>query len=156
MQKQHLFKKIKIFSITILRKLIHIVIFMTGLIYLQKIGPVDDSILLKLKKNLKWAFRKYDLNVKVLSYELPLLYKEYHHFKKQYDVDQILNRLKIYAESKKYFRILGVINQDIFSKLVDFRFGCAKYPDTIVNMFTLLFYGLLLTNYNKQCIAESA
>ena len=100
---------------------------MTRLIYLQKIGPIDDSILLKLKKSLKWAFRKYDLNVKVLSYELPLLYKEYHHFKKQYDADQILNRLKIYAESKKYFRILGVINQDIFSKLVDFRFGCAKY-----------------------------
>ena len=100
---------------------------MTRLVYLQKIGPVDDSILLKLKKSLKWALRKYDLNVKVLSYELPLLYKEYNQFKKQYDVDQILNRLKVYAESKKFFRILGVINQDIYSKLVDFRFGCAKY-----------------------------
>ena len=100
---------------------------MTRLIYLQKIGPVDDSILYKLKKSLKWAFRNYDLNVQVLSYELPLLYKEYDQFKKQYNVDQILNRLKVYAESKKFFRILGVINQDIFSNLVDFRFGCAKY-----------------------------
>jgi archaemetzincin len=100
---------------------------MRKIIFLQKIGPVDDSILLKLKKSLKWAFRKYDLNVKILSYELPLLYKEYNQFKKQYNVDHILNRLKVYAESKKLFRILGVINRDIFSKLVDFRFGCAKY-----------------------------
>jgi archaemetzincin len=100
---------------------------MRRIIYLQKIGPVDDSILIKLKKSLKWAFKNYDLNVKVLSYELPLLYKEYNQFKKQYNVDHILNRLKVYAESKKFFRILGVINQDIFSKLVDFRFGCAKY-----------------------------
>jgi archaemetzincin len=102
---------------------------MRKIIFLQKIGPVDDSILLKLKKSLKWEFGKYDLNVKVLSYELPLLYKEYNQFKKQYNVDHILNRLKVYAESKKLFRILGVINQDIFSKLVDFRFGCAKYSE---------------------------
>lgn len=100
---------------------------MRKIVYLQKIGPVDDIILLKLKKSLKWAFRRYDLNVKILSYELPLLYKEYHQFNKQYDADQILNRLKTYVESKRSFRILGVISQDIFSKLVDFRFGCAKY-----------------------------
>jgi len=98
-------------------------------VYLQKVGLVNESFLLKLKKSLAWTFRKYNLNVKVLSYELPLLYKEFDKFKKQYDGDQILNRLKTYGESKKFFRVLGIIDQDIFSSLVDYRFGCAKFSE---------------------------
>lgn len=98
-------------------------------VYLQKIGPVNESILFKLKKSLVWAFREYNLSVKLLSYELPLLYNEFDKFKKQYDGDQILNRLKTYGESKQFFRVLGVIDQDIFSALVDYRFGCAKFSE---------------------------
>ena len=98
-------------------------------VYLQKIGSVNESLLLKLKKSLTWTFRKYNLNVKILSYELPLLYNEFDKFKKQYDGDQILDRLKIYGKSKKLFRVLGVIDQDIFSALVDYRFGCAKFSE---------------------------
>ena len=98
-------------------------------VYLQKIGSINESLLLKLKKSLTWTFRKYNLHIKLLSYELPLLYKEFDEFKKQYNGDQILDRLKTYGKSKKFFRVLGVIDQDIFSKLVDYRFGCARFSE---------------------------
>ena len=101
---------------------------MKKIIYLQKVGLVNESLLLKLKKNLIWTLKKYKINVQIPSYELPLLYKEYS-IEKKYNGDQILNRLRTYAESKKYFRILGIIDQDIFSLLLKFCFGIAKFSE---------------------------
>ena len=119
-------------------------------VYLQKIGPVNDSFLLKLKKNLVWTFRKYNLNVKILSYELPLLYDEFDKFKKQYDGDKILNRLKTFGESKKFFRVLGVIDQDIFTRLVDYRFGCAKFSEDPSNGVALISIFRLKESFYKR------
>jgi archaemetzincin len=97
-------------------------------IYLQKIGLLDKSILVKLKKNLEWSFKKFGIDFKICSSDLPLYKFEYVSGKKQFDASLILRRLMKQAERKNFFRILGIIDQDIFSEFYNFNFGVAKLP----------------------------
>ncbi|MHA1669218.1 MAG: archaemetzincin [Promethearchaeota archaeon] len=100
-------------------------------IYLQKIGIVDKSILVKLKRNLEWYFKRFGVEFKISSKDLPLNKFEYVSGKRQFDGNLILKRLMKQAERKKYFRVLGVIDYDIYFELYNFNFGVAKLPKTL-------------------------
>jgi archaemetzincin len=101
---------------------------MTKTIYLQKIGDIDPGILIILKKNLKWFFKKYRLKVVILPDPFPLLDSEYASFKRQYDASQVKKRLIAHVKNKNYYRILGVMDVDIFFKFKDSVFGVADLP----------------------------
>lgn len=101
---------------------------MTKTIYLQKIGEIDPGILIILKKNLKWFFKNYNIKIVILSDQFPLLDSEYNSKQRQYDVLEIKQRLIKHVKNKNYYRILGVMDVDIFSKFLNFVFGIADLP----------------------------
>lgn len=101
---------------------------MTKTIYLQKIGDIEPGILIILKKNLKWFFKKFNLKIAILPDQLPLVDSEYVSIKRQYDALKVKKRLVSYVKNKNYYRILGVMDVDIFSKFLNFVFGVADLP----------------------------
>ena len=101
---------------------------MKKIIYLQRIGDIDPGILIVLKKDLKWFFKKYGFKIVHLPDPLPLLETEYDSFKRQYDALKVKKRLINYIKKKGYFRVLGVLDVDIFSKYLNFVFGVADLP----------------------------
>jgi len=123
-------------------------------IYLQKIGLVDKSILVKLKKNLEWSFKRFGIEFKICSNDLGLYKFEYVSGKKQFDAPLILKRLSKQAERKNYFRILGIIDQDIFSGFFEYNFGVAKLPKefktSIPKVALISIFRLKESNYDRE------
>jgi len=101
---------------------------MKKIIYLQRIGDIDPGILIVLKKDLKWFFKKYGFKIVNLPDQLSLLESEYDSFKRQYDALKVKRRLSKYVKNKAYNRVLGVLDVDIFSKFLNFVFGVADLP----------------------------
>ncbi len=104
---------------------------MKKIIYLQRIGDIDPRILIVLQKNLKWFFKKNNIKIKILPDKLPLLEIEY--YQEQYDALKVKKRLIKHVNKKNYYRILGVMDEDISSKLLKkkkkrFIFGTADMP----------------------------
>ncbi|MFX0072234.1 MAG: archaemetzincin family Zn-dependent metalloprotease [Candidatus Hermodarchaeota archaeon] len=101
---------------------------MKRVIYLQKIGEIDPVILIKLKKNLKWNFKGFSINVKISKDYLPLEESDYDRIRKQYDASAILKKLVKHISHKQYFRTLGIVDEDIYSRFLNFVFGIAIIP----------------------------
>lgn len=101
---------------------------MKKVIYLQKIGDVDNIVLKKLKKNLKWVFKEFVDSVEISPETIPLIESEYDPSRRQYNASLTLRRILKYSGKSKYFRTLGIINNDIFSRLLNFVFGIAIIP----------------------------
>jgi len=99
-----------------------------NVVHLQKIGELDPAILLKLKKNLQWAFKEFSLSIKIIEEEIPLEDSSYNQIRYQYDASLLLRRLKNYVKEKQYFRVLGVMDKDIYSGFLNFVFGIALKP----------------------------
>lgn len=77
------------------------------------------------------AFKEFSLQVKIMDSSLSLLSREYNRKKRYYDAPELLNRIHTLAKKKEYFRTLGIINKDIFSKKRnDIVFGVARLPNT--------------------------
>lgn len=98
---------------------------MKRVIFLVKVGPVDDVVFRKLKKHLEWALKNYRLEVEILPNSLPLLKSELNLMRNQYDGNKIHKRLREKLGSQSYYRILGIIDKDIFSGTKNFIFGIA-------------------------------
>jgi len=101
---------------------------MKKIIYLQRIGDIDPGILIVLIKDLKWFFKKYGLKIVNLPDPFHLLESEYDSNKRQYDALKVKKRLIKYVKNKGYYRVLGVLDVDIFSKYLNFVFGVADLP----------------------------
>ncbi|MHA2288495.1 MAG: archaemetzincin family Zn-dependent metalloprotease [Promethearchaeota archaeon] len=101
---------------------------MSKTIYLQKIGDVEAGILIILKKNLEWFFKKFNIKFAILPDPIPLLDSEYESSKRQFDALKIKRRLIDHTKNKNYYRVLGVMDVDIFSKFLNFVFGVADLP----------------------------
>jgi archaemetzincin len=104
---------------------------MKKIIYLQRIGDVDPRILIVLQKNMKRFFREYNIKIKILPDKLPLF--EFEFYKEQYDASKVKKRLIKHVNNRNYYRILGVMDVDISSKLLkknkkNFIFGTADMP----------------------------
>ena len=108
---------------------------MKKIIYLQRIGDVDPRILIVLQKNLKWFFKENNIKINILPDKLPLLESEYGPNQRQYDALKVKKRLIKLANNKKYYRILGVMDADISSRLLNFIFGVADMPNMPKNKF---------------------
>jgi len=94
-------------------------------INLLKIGDLNHSVLVKLKKKLELGFKRFNLSVNIVQEEIPLEETEYNRRKRQYNAIKILKKIIIYAQNKKIFHVLGVIDKDIFSSGLKFVFGRA-------------------------------
>ena len=101
---------------------------MKNVVHLQKIGELDPAILLKLKKNLQWAFKEFSLSIKIIEEEIPLGDSSYNQIRHQYDASLVLRKIKYYVKEKQYFRVLGVMDKDIYSGFLNFVFGIALKP----------------------------
>jgi len=109
---------------------------MKKVIYLQQIGELDKTILIKLKKNLKWSFKEFNLSLKILDTIIPLNETEYNQIRRQYNADLIMLKLLKYNSEKSYFRILGVMDYDIYVRQYNFIFGTASNPERMNFQFS--------------------
>jgi len=101
---------------------------MKKIVYIQKIGDVEASVLIKLKKNLKWSLKDYIDSVKILKETIPIVDFPYNPISKQYDASYIFDLLDKDIKNKSQFRTLGVIDADVYVDTLNFIFGRAKYP----------------------------
>jgi len=101
---------------------------MKKIIYLQRIGDLDPRILIILKKDLKCFFKKHNIKVDILAEQLPLLDSEYNSDEDNYYAIDIKKRLVPRVKNNKYYRILGVLDVEIYSTLLKRIFGVAGIP----------------------------
>jgi len=77
------------------------------------------------------TFEEFSLRVKIMDSSLSLLSREYNKKNQYYDAPELLNRIHTLAKKREFFRTLGIINKDIFSKnRNDIVFGVARLPNT--------------------------
>jgi archaemetzincin len=86
---------------------------MKSVVFLQKIGDVDSSILIRLKKNLYWLVKEYAIKVKILPNPIIIRDDEYIEVERQYDGELILTRLEKTLINPQKNKLLGIIDGDI-------------------------------------------
>ncbi len=101
---------------------------MKKIIYIQKFGDLEPGILIKLRKNLKWELKGFIDSVKILPESILLTDSEYDPSRRQYNASLLLRKLIEHTYKKQYFRTLGIIDKDIFSRFLNFVFGVAIIP----------------------------
>lgn len=101
---------------------------MEKIIYVQKIGEIDQAALAKLKKNLKSSFKEFIDKVKVSPDTMNLEDSDYHPSRRQYNASSIIRKLIKHVNNKEYFRTLGVMDHDIYTRELNFVFGIAIVP----------------------------
>ena len=99
---------------------------MADIIYLQKVGKLNKSMLFDLKKNLEENLIHLNISVDILQDKIKLKKGYFDSERGQYIAHKILNFLNIRAQNMKYFRIIGVLNDDMYTKNYNFVFGLAK------------------------------
>jgi len=99
---------------------------MKRIIYLLKVGELNQSILSNLKRNLEDEFNKFNIQVEIFQDGMKLRNSEYDAERKQYKAPKILKILAERAKSENLFRILGILDKDIYSKSYNFIFGIAR------------------------------
>jgi archaemetzincin len=95
-------------------------------IYLQPIGKIDESILMRLKEDLTINLRKFYISVKIAPDIIELTDAEFNHNRSQYNASKILKKISQYANTKSYFLLLGIVDEDIYWKRLNFAFGRAR------------------------------
>jgi archaemetzincin len=107
-------------------------------ILLLKIGPINEAILLKLKKNLKWAFKEYNIDFEILPNEFDLKESFYHSQRRQYNADKIMKEMAQFLFNYHFFRALGVIYEDIYSRFYNFIFGCTSGKESNIALISVI------------------
>jgi archaemetzincin len=95
-------------------------------IVLIRIGRVDNSKLRSLKNDLDAKFNEFNIDVDILKKKIKLGKINWDSNKKQYKAQIILDNLLNLAKEKEFFRVLGILNKDIYSKDFNFNFGVAS------------------------------
>ena len=101
---------------------------MKKIIELLEIGDLEKSILIRLRDKLSDFFKAFNMSIKIARERIQLEKTEYDFERRQYDADKILKRIIKVTRNHKSFRILGVIDKDIFSEPLNFVFGIAQKP----------------------------
>lgn len=97
-------------------------------ILLKPIGSVDKKILTDLKKGLEGVFSWFKNTINISNEPMELSKEEFVPERNQYNASLLLRRLMAENQSKNISRILGVIDQDIYSGNLNFVFGIATIP----------------------------
>lgn len=120
-------------------------------ILLQKIGQIDKVSIEKLRKNLEMTFKKFNLTVEIIPNQLPLIKSEYNVNRNQYDAEKVKNRLKEHLMEQNYYRILGIIDKDIFCGTYSFVFGLADINwNKKITLFALISLTRLKENFYNR------
>ncbi|MFX1567123.1 MAG: archaemetzincin family Zn-dependent metalloprotease [Promethearchaeota archaeon] len=106
---------------------------MKKIIELLKIGDLDQLILLRLNHDLKGIFSSFNISININRDKLQLEKVEYNSERSQYNADRILKRIIKLTKNYESFRILGIIDKDIYSDPLNFVFGIAIKPITRVS-----------------------
>ena len=101
---------------------------MKSTIELIKIGNIDQSILVKLKKKLERTFSLFNLSANIIHETISLEESEYDPKRRQYDALKILKKIINLSKNKQFFRTLGIMDEDIYSNTLNFVFGRAINP----------------------------
>jgi len=101
---------------------------MRKIILLQPIGEINQSVLLKLKINLKWSLKDYIEDVTISEDFISISEKNYNSTKRKFNASLIIKDLIDHIGKRNFFRYLGVIDKDIYSKKSEFVFGIAFIP----------------------------
>jgi len=107
-------------------------------ILLLKIGQIDEAIMLKLRKNLEWAFKEYNMDFKILPNKFDLKESFYHSQRRQYNTDKIMKEMTQFLFNYHFFRALGVIEEDIYSRFYNFIFGCANGKESNIALISVI------------------
>jgi len=99
---------------------------MKKIVYLQGIGDVEQRILIKLKKDLEWVLRDFITSIEISQNSIPLYDSEYDRIRRQYDAGKILSRLNKIFKKSNLISILGIIDEDVYSRFLNFVFGIAE------------------------------
>ena len=110
---------------------------MQRIVYLQQIGDFDEKILLRLKNQLISEFTEFNISFKIVKDEIPLEESDYDSIRRQYNATSILNKIAYHLQEKQYFRILGILDEDIFSGSLNFVFGLATNPNAKILSFPI-------------------
>ncbi|MFW9894818.1 MAG: archaemetzincin family Zn-dependent metalloprotease [Candidatus Thorarchaeota archaeon] len=95
-------------------------------IYLQKIGDLKPTVLPTLKRQLQQELRNFNINVEVSGIEMGLTETEFNKSKNQFNASKILKLIRKRFPTENYFRILGVLDKDIYTRNYNFVFGLAS------------------------------
>jgi archaemetzincin len=127
---------------------------MKRIIYLQKVGRLDQSMLISLKNNLMPQLVDFNCKVEYFKDKIALTDLLYNKSKEQYNASKILKKIVRNIQKKEIFRILGLIDEDIYSKDYNFIFGLAnrRLGVAIVSLTRLRedFYKRISNIYRKQ------
>ncbi|MFX0031795.1 MAG: archaemetzincin family Zn-dependent metalloprotease [Candidatus Hodarchaeota archaeon] len=107
-------------------------------ILLLKIGQISEVIVLKLKKNLEWIFKKFNIEIELISKEVDLKESFYHSQRRQYNADKIMVEMDQFLCNYNFFRALGVINEDIYSRFYKFIFGCVSGLESNIALISVI------------------
>ncbi len=99
---------------------------MKRIIYIQQIGEIDNSVLIRLKEDLELKFNQFNIVVEILQEQIQLEDSEYNSKGDQYNANKILNMVIKFNQSKQFFRLLGVLDKDIYTKDYNFIFGTTR------------------------------
>jgi archaemetzincin len=114
---------------------------MKKIVSLIPIELQDTTILLDLKENLSKIFKDIHLFFEIPKEEMKLNFESYNHMRKQYDASKILNELISNTDKSGVFRVLGIIDEDIYVEGLNFVFGIANMPQ----FYTKFFAGALIS-----------
>jgi archaemetzincin len=95
-------------------------------IFLIRIGRVDNSKLRSLKNDLDTEFNEFNIDVDIVKKKIKLGKIHWDSNKNQYKAQTLLEELLNLAKEREFFRILGIVNKDIYSKDFNFNFGIAS------------------------------
>ena len=97
-------------------------------IYLQKIGNINNTILKNLEKDLKKILGKFIDSTAVLPDIIELRESDYVAKKKQYNGSSIIKQLKRSNNKHNLSSTLGILDADLFKSKLNFVFGIATNP----------------------------
>lgn len=128
-----------------------------------RIGPVDASVLERVRENLNMAFPETECEI--IPEMLPVPREAFDTVRRQYHSDVILNIVRAYAEKSVVLtRVLGVTDIDIFVPGLNFVFGEAGCPGkaALISLWRLRpeFYGaspnfeLFVERSTKEAVHE--
>jgi len=120
---------------------------MKSVVYLQKIGEVNSSIIIRLKKNMHWLLKKYGIRVEILPESFKTQKNEYIDVERQFNGELILRRLEKTIKSKENKKILGIIDGDIKGTRKIHLFGLTNLKGSCA---LISIYRLRGSFYNKE------
>lgn len=103
---------------------------MKKIVLLQPIGNIDNRVLPRLKKDLLYELKGVIDDVKIAKRRMYVTELEYAEGRRQYNASKVLRKLVRFTEDSEAFRILGIIDEDMYSGLLNFVFGVARIPKT--------------------------